>query len=108
MAIRLSSPARWRCPVEALLDAHHQLVPDRPVFVQDLLPAACCQFREADAGTVDNTATATSNETGPVSATYQVPVTESAAIDITKEAASIRATDGLLDSSRVPIPEVTS
>jgi uncharacterized repeat protein (TIGR01451 family)/LPXTG-motif cell wall-anchored protein len=41
---------------------------------------------EADAGTVDNTATATSNETGPVSATYQVPVTESAAIDITKEA----------------------
>jgi uncharacterized repeat protein (TIGR01451 family)/LPXTG-motif cell wall-anchored protein len=39
---------------------------------------------EVDAGKVDNTATATSNETGPKTDTYQVPVTQSPAIDIVK------------------------
>ena len=39
---------------------------------------------EADTGKVDNTATADSNETGPVSAEYAVPVVGSPAIDIVK------------------------
>ena len=39
---------------------------------------------DVDAGTVDNTATATSNETGPKQDSYQVPVTQSPAIDIVK------------------------